>query len=578
MPGYILVTAGLGFVSLMRQYPGLPLVDYGIRTFLLFSLYGVGEPDNFARSLNPGLHAARWLAAVAVVVAGTAAVHHLLGEHWTAARLRFTRRHVIVCGLGAKGRRLAARLHEKGRRVAAIESGTEDEAGVAGSRALVLHGDATEAGPLLRANLRTASHLVAFSGSDRTNIAIALLAADLARLHRRRKAPLRCAVHLTSSRHRELLQRSALFPRDRHAEVRFFNVEELTARLLLTRHLPARGSARDAAPGVRPHLVLVGFGPLGESVAVQYALLAHHPHAGRPRVTVVSAAPERDERRFLRRYPHFPQACGLEFVEGSAEAGNLGALPVFASPGDDPWRDIVVAGEDDVASLLTALELLEAYPALDAPVHLRMRDAAGLRDVAGRAAVVGGRGTLAPFGQLEEVCSPEIVLEGRLDLLARVLHRHYRKLATAPGVAPSPSGSLRPWRELDEDLREANRRQADHHRIKLRDIGAHVATRAKGEEPDFEFTPDELAGLAQAEHARWCAERHLAGWTHGSVRDPQSRTHPLLVPWAALDEANRAKNRESVRLLPALLHAAGRKIERLAGTLPAPAPGVLLPR
>ena len=48
----------------------------------------------------------------------------------------------------------------------------------------------------------------------------------------------------------------------------------------------------------------------------------------------------------------------------------------------------------------------------------------------------------------------------------------------------------------------------------------------------FAFTPEEVERLAEMEHERWLAERRALGWTPGP-RDPQKKTNPNLVPWAA---------------------------------------------
>jgi hypothetical protein len=72
------------------------------------------------------------------------------------------------------------------------------------------------------------------------------------------------------------------------------------------------------------------------------------------------------------------------------------------------------------------------------------------------------------------------------------------------------------------------------------------------------FTDDELEHLAQREHDRWIADLMRDGWrfTEGE-KDPVRKLHPLLVPWSALAEMEREKDRDAVRAIPHLLAQAG---------------------
>jgi hypothetical protein len=63
--------------------------------------------------------------------------------------------------------------------------------------------------------------------------------------------------------------------------------------------------------------------------------------------------------------------------------------------------------------------------------------------------------------------------------------------------------------------------------------------------------------LAEVEHRRWAADRHLAGWTYAQVRDNARRHHPQLVPYADLSEPMKDLDRFVVRLVPTLLARSG---------------------
>lgn len=61
-------------------------------------------------------------------------------------------------------------------------------------------------------------------------------------------------------------------------------------------------------------------------------------------------------------------------------------------------------------------------------------------------------------------------------------------------------------------------------------------------------TPEQL-------HEAWCADRVANGWVYGEQKDQEAKTHPCLVPYEQLSEADRAKD--------ALFHAVVGALEPL---------------
>lgn len=51
--------------------------------------------------------------------------------------------------------------------------------------------------------------------------------------------------------------------------------------------------------------------------------------------------------------------------------------------------------------------------------------------------------------------------------------------------------------------------------------------------------------LAEHVHDIWAAQRVADGWTHGPERNDARKTHPGLVPYADLDEAEKAYDRNT---------------------------------
>lgn len=148
------------------------------------------------------------------------------------------------------------------------------------------------------------------------------------------------------------------------------------------------------------------------------------------------------------------------------------------------------------------------------------------------------------------------------ERVARSIHEAYRRERMK---SPPPSDpALTEWSELTADLRASNLAQADAVAAKVARVGCAVVPVEAPGEPAL-FTADEVEMLAEAEHGRWVAERLLAGWTLGEVRDAYRRTSPYIVSWAVLPECVRARDREAVLAIPDRLAEVGLGLRRAAG-------------
>jgi hypothetical protein len=68
------------------------------------------------------------------------------------------------------------------------------------------------------------------------------------------------------------------------------------------------------------------------------------------------------------------------------------------------------------------------------------------------------------------------------------------------------------------------------------------------------FDESQVETLGRMEHARWCAERWLAGWTYApGEKNVALRTSPHLVPWEQLDDTIKKIDFDFVRAMPRIL-------------------------
>lgn len=135
------------------------------------------------------------------------------------------------------------------------------------------------------------------------------------------------------------------------------------------------------------------------------------------------------------------------------------------------------------------------------------------------------------------------------ELLAQ---RHHESYLREVGAGPSRPLAV-PWLELSEAQRDHNRTAVDHIPVKLARISRQAVPKALVSST-HSLTDGEYETMAKVEHERWVAERLRAGWQRGARNDDE-RTHPSLVPWHELPEAERDVDRKLVRALPDLLES-----------------------
>ncbi|MCD4785049.1 MAG: hypothetical protein K8T10_14640 [Candidatus Eremiobacteraeota bacterium] len=147
--------------------------------------------------------------------------------------------------------------------------------------------------------------------------------------------------------------------------------------------------------------------------------------------------------------------------------------------------------------------------------------------------------------------------------VAQLLHESFL-LDRQKSLSDDPS--MKDWDNLKDDLREANRQQADCIIEKLEGIGCAVCKPKDRTDSmiDFEeFTNEEIETLAEIEHARWVVERLLNGWKYGEKKDFDKKLNPSIVEWSELSYEVQGYDRDFIRRYPEILKKVGLKIYRL---------------
>jgi voltage-gated potassium channel Kch len=520
----------LGYVGFERLPDGdqWSFWDSFHRSVQLFVL----ESGGVAPPVPWQLEVARLLAPAITVAAAAFALLALFREQarLLAVRLRY-RGHTFVAGTGSKGFALASQLSERGEAVVVIDQDPTAPALIScRERGIpVIVGDASDPAVLTRAALARARRLFVVCGDDGVNASVAGAA-------RRAGGPgLTAFVHLADLElWRHLSGHELAEATGSAVRVEFFNLADTAARMMLESHPPFE-------PGTQtPHVVVAGIQGLGESVILHAARawLGERPDpVSRMRLTVAGLDPEDDRARLLARHPRLGGICDVR------------AWPPDEGPAVSAAY-VCVAPEGRAVAI--ALGLRASLPV---PVVAAVRD-----ERSGVASALHADGGVVPFGVVWRAMTPDVVTRGTNEVLARAKHAQYVRDERARGNTRETNPSMAPWHELDESLRQSNRRFAEGVGAKLREARLVIVPAPLADPASVEpVLPEEhVEALAIAEHDRWCADLTADGWRHGpGPKDPERKLHPSLVPWDELSEEEREKDREPVRALPEMLAHVG---------------------
>ena len=508
--------------------------------------------------IPPELEIARFLIPALTAYTIMQALAVLFSRQIQSLYLHLQRQHVVICGLGRKGYLLTQRFLENGLTVVVVEKDERNHfiEPCCDLGALVLLGDATDHELLRHAGVARAKYLIAAAGDDGVNAQVAVHARTLTAT--RKGAPLTCVVHIVDPQLCDLLRERELDTTPGF-RLEFFNIFDMGARAVLNAYPPSDSEGRVT------HIVIIGFGSMGKSLAIRAARdwRAKHPSGDRPlRITAVDRQALDKVDALNLRFPKLRTVCELVPVQADIRGACCQRADfLFDAQGRCSASAVYVCFDNDVLALSAGLAVLQHLRCEDVPILIRVAQNEGL------AMLLRGRDgdnlfrNLHAFALLDRTCRPALVLGGAHEILAQAIHEAYVRTQQAAGESVQINPSLAPWEQLPEDLRESNRRQADHIGLKLHGLGYRVAPLTDWDAHLLEFAPHEIEAMARAEHERFVQERLEAGWTPG-VKNLVRKTSPSLAPWADLPEPEKEKDRASVRSLPGVLAQAGLQVYR----------------
>jgi serine phosphatase RsbU (regulator of sigma subunit) len=148
--------------------------------------------------------------------------------------------------------------------------------------------------------------------------------------------------------------------------------------------------------------------------------------------------------------------------------------------------------------------------------------------------------------------------------LARAVHSRY--LYDIRNQSNSPAGSIlnshkdfhnqysSDFDDLPDEIKNSNTDYAFHIPTKLLSIGYKIRQVKKNYKAvALRLNEEEIDTMSRVEHLRWSWEKRLNGWIFGPAKDDIRKTHPSLIPYEDLSESEKNKDRQLVKLIPALL-------------------------
>ncbi len=521
-------------------------------SYLTLQLISLNSGD-IQPPVNLSLQIARFLLPALAALTAVKAIADLFRERVQALSMWRYRGHVVICGLSHKGRLLAHAFRRRGYRVVVIEQDEENN-WIEQCRATgipVLLGDATENGMLRRAGVGRASLLLAVCDDDGVNAEIAVRARALA--SSRSGGVLNCTIHLVDPLLCRLLrEREFSEPGAENFQLEIFNVFDQGARWLVY-SFPAFNLAQlptASLSGQPPHLLVIGLGRMGESLVVHQArawrALRSNPQQ-RLHLTVIDRQADSRWETMRQRYPRLKRVCKARVLQMDVNSPEfLQADFLYAPDGRMDVSCVYICLDEDSLGLRTGLSLLPHLRQDHTPVIIRMAQQAGLASLLEPSEAGGLGSSLHAFGLLDYTCTPELLLEGAHESLARQLYAQWAQeqpVDDARVAAPPPA-----WQDLKPAACQVFRQWANRLRQELHAAGCDLAPLSDWEAAAFSLTPSEVESMARWEYA--LLEAKEAG----------------VVSWETLTEPRREKYRSLARRLPVLLAGVDLQVFRKQGS------------
>jgi len=568
----------LGTTAMVLGYIGFwknGLLTDGERTVLdnLYLTFGLISLNSGAvpPPISWELQIARFLVPAITAYTAFLAFTTIFIQQTDRVRLWFLGDHVIICGLGRKGFRLANQFLQGGTPVVVIEvdEGNDWIGNIRSAGAIVMIGDAGDPELLEKTKLNKAVSLISVLGDDGKNAEVAILAEKIS--SRRKQGCLTCIIHIFDSQLWRLLrERELTLNQNRKFRLELFNIFDRGAHLMVGGNPPWSHHSPDQAP----HILVIGLGKMGQRLIIEAARgwKISNPDDGKKiKISIIDINAEQKLDSLKNQNPRLHNLADFQAINMDILSGDFDKVGELFSTTKGCTLDIVyICLDDETFSLQTGLRLNHQLRRYALPIVLRMVESGGLAMLLGDGLGDDDQnsfGNLIIFDLLDQTCTAELLQKGTHEVLARNMHAVYLEGLQDAVTNPEPDQALLPWDELSGYTKEKNRQQADRIPLMLNKAGYRIAPLHDWDVENLKFSKageeGEVSLMAKLEHEHWCREKTAEGWRYGLEKDIAQKTNPSIMPWNELPENDQEKNKNYVRGLPRLLARAGFQIEKL---------------
>lgn len=533
--------------------------------YLTLQLFTV-ESGSVFEAVPWQLDIARFLAPTTTLYTALAALTLIFRDQLQTFRIRLLQGHVVICGLGRRGFLLAQAFLERRIPVVVVERDTGNDwlNACRDQGAIIVYGDASDENVLCTAGVQRADCVIAVCGEDGTNAEIAVDCRNLVR-HRHGR-PLKCVAQIEDPELCHLLRGLELAMIDPHLfRLEFFNSHIRGAKLVLEEYPPFKHWFGDL-----PHLLIIGIGRMGENLAVHAAKLwrkQRDSHQGRLKITLIDRNATDKKKLILLKNPLLEDVCELTAFDLDVKSAEFvaGAF-LLNGQGNCSVNIVYICLDDDARALAAALAIFKHVRGQNVPIIVRTSRQGGL-GILFQQAEQGRQclGALHAFGLLEKTCTPELVLGGTHEILAKTMYeKHVANGCFNQIFLTEPlSGS---WHGLSKEYQNAYRRRADYVVDMIRAVNCTLETLTEWEAEEFSFTAEEEDLLAHRLHDAVISEQkeNVVRIPPGFGGIPLSLPHSAAIPWERQSQQVRDWYKAEIRHLPAFLAHIDFQIYRLS--------------
>ncbi|MFX0033657.1 MAG: RyR domain-containing protein [Candidatus Hodarchaeota archaeon] len=593
----------LGYIGYFLAFDGDPVQQSPSN--ILFQVLRLYALQNEIIPPELPLEIAKFICPLSLTYLAVLTLITVFQEHFTKLRLKFFKNHIIICGLNKwtseliKSIILTTKRRKRKRQIVVISKELDNEykAKIDDLGVIILYGNYSDAFILNKANICKAKHLIAFTEEDSKNMEIAINAKDI--IKKKHKKKVKCFVHIKDQHLYSSFSKHNIFQEDSEfLEIKIYNNYTNDARVLFL-STPFEIDIDTGDKIKHPHLLIIGFGHLGESVLLQAIKMCHYADDRGIKITILEKKAKALEKHFLFHYPEIlsekkgweKPLTDISFLNSNFNNLKKVEAQIKYIDQNHPVTAIIICIEEETNAIKFGVDLIPMLARFEAeldseqiPIKLHFPISVYL-DENEDIFKLPSNYPISAFGLINYTCSHEIVINEMLDLIAKAIHEDYRQKQEKEKQKEKQLPMERmpfivEWDKLSPAIKDSNRQQADHIPIKLRALNIQIIPKKQKDQYIQEmkkqgkkvtlfegFTEKENEKLARMEHNRWCAERWINGWKYSEIRDNNKKLHPLLVPFNALTDEQQKIDWEFINNIPILLRhkSLGLELLRIEG-------------